>query len=92
MYDYQYHGYWFYSLRNNILYQAIDLNDEYCLLNCPQEFEGPFENKQDGEKWIKNHPNAHNNFIKFLQEYYEYCSENQEFNINDISTNQIQPW
>ena len=34
-----YHGYWFYGLKNDEIIQAKDLTEEYLILNCPQEIE-----------------------------------------------------
>lgn len=31
----EYHGYWFYDLKDGKIIQAKDLTEEYCLLNAP---------------------------------------------------------
>lgn len=77
-----YKGYWFYGLRNDEIIQAKDLTEEYCLLNCPQEYDGPFRSKEDAELYKAAHPGLSENFNKDLQEYYEYC--NPEINYDDI--------
>lgn len=77
-----YKGYWFYGLRNDEIIQAKNLTDEYCLLNCPQEYIGPFKNQEDAELYKAAHPNISKEFNNFLQEYYEYC--NPEINYDNI--------
>ena len=69
-----YKGYWFYGLRNDEIIQAKDLTDEYYLLNCPQEYDGPFRSKEDAELYKAAHPGLSEKFNKDLQEYYEYCN------------------
>ena len=77
-----YKGYWFYGLRNDEIIQAKDLTEEYCLLNCPQEYDGPFRSEEDAELYKTAHPGLSENFNKDLQAYYEYC--NPEINYDDI--------
>lgn len=77
-----YKGYWFYGLRNDEIIQAKDLTEEYCLLNCPQEYDGPFRSEEDAELYKAAHPGLSEKFNKDLQEYYEYC--NPEINYDDI--------
>ena len=77
-----YKGYWFYGLRNDEIIQAKDLTEEYCILNCPQEYDGPFRSKEDAELYKAAHPDLSEKFNKDLQEYYEYC--NPEINYDDI--------
>lgn len=49
MYDNTYHGYWFFSLREDKVLQTEDLLDEYTILNCPQEYVGPFKTQRGAE-------------------------------------------
>lgn len=69
---YQYHGYWFYGLRNDEIIQAKNLMEEYCILNCPQEYEGPFTTQDEAYNYYLTHPNLHKNFIKNLEEMERY--------------------
>ena len=69
---YQYHGYWFYGLKDDTIIQAKNLTEEYCILNCPQEFEGPFLTEDDALLYRINHPNLHKNYIKAIKEMEEF--------------------
>lgn len=69
---YQYHGYWFYGLKDDTIIQAKNLTEEYCILNCPQEFDGPFRTEDDALVYRLNHPNLHKNYIKALKEIEEF--------------------
>lgn len=71
----KYHGYWFYGLRNNYIFQANDLIEEYYFLNCPQEFAGPFESEEDAELFQAINPGLSEKFNKDLQDYWEYCNQ-----------------
>ena len=74
---YQYCGYWFWNLRDNTILRAKDLTEEYCILNCPQEYEGPFCAEDEALFYRFNHPNLHKNYIKAIREMEEfYCAEN----------------
>ena len=44
---YKYHGYWFYGVRDDIILKARDLSEEYCLLQCSQEYYGPFNSYEE---------------------------------------------
>lgn len=68
-----YHGYWFYGLKNDEIIQAKDLVEEYLILNCPQEYAGPFKDKALAEYYKLTHPNASIDFNKNLNEYYKFC-------------------
>lgn len=70
----EYHGYWFYGLQDDEIIQAEDLINEYCLLNCPQAYDGPFKSKEDAELYKAAHPGLSEKFNKDLQEYWEYCN------------------
>ena len=70
----EYHGYWFYGLRNDEIIQAKDLTDEYCLLNAPQEYDGPFKTEEEVKKYKVTHPILSEQFNKDLQDYWEYCN------------------
>ena len=66
-------GSWFYGLRaDEILFVPKDTADEYCLLNCPQEYVGPFHTKQGAEAYKTSHPNASKEFNKMLKEMEEF--------------------
>ena len=69
---YQYRGYWFWHLRNDTILQAKDLTEEYCILNCPQEYEGPFRTKDEALVYRFNHPNLHKSYIKAIREMEEF--------------------
>lgn len=71
----EYSGYWFYWLRDDKIIQAKSLIEEYNLLNCPQEYVGPFKNEEDAELFKTNNPNLSKEFNQFLQEYWEYCHQ-----------------
>lgn len=68
----KYKGFWFYSLRNDKILQAEDLAEEYILLNCPQEYDGPFKTEKEAELYKANNPDLSKKFNKDLQDYYEY--------------------
>lgn len=67
-----YHGYWFYHLRTDEIIQAKDLTEEYCILNCPQEYEGPFKTKLGACRYKAAHPDEHEKFMKMLKDMEEY--------------------
>lgn len=71
----EYGGYWFYWLRDDRIIQAKSLIEEYNLLNCPQEYIGPFKNEEDAELFRTNNPNLSKEFNQFLQEYWKYCNQ-----------------
>ena len=80
MYDNTYHGYWFFSLRNDKVIQAKDLLDEYTILNCPQEYVGPFKTQAGAEHYKMTHPNESKKFhqmIKEMEEFY-FDKRNQD--------------
>ena len=64
----QYKGYWFYGLRYNEIIQAKDLTDEYCLLNCPQEYDGPFRTEEEALAYSFANPTLHKDFLKSLKD------------------------
>jgi hypothetical protein len=68
---YQYKGYWFWSLRDDTILKAKNLLEEYCILNCPQEYEGPFLTEDDALEYRLVHPNLHKSFIKAIKEMEE---------------------
>ena len=68
-----YHGYWFYGLKNDKIIQAKDLMEEYLLLNCPQEYAGPFKDQALAKYYKLAHPNASVDFNKDLNEYHKFC-------------------
>ena len=70
----KYHGYWFYHLPTDKIVQAKNLTEEYCILNCPQEYEGPFETKLNASCYKAAHPNAHEKYVKDLEEYWRFCN------------------
>ena len=69
---FEYHGYWFFSLRENKVHQAEDLLDEYTILNCPQEYVGPFKTQAGAERYKSAHPNASKDFHQMLKEMEEF--------------------
>ena len=69
---YQYCGYWFWNLRNDTVLQAKDLIEEYSILNCPQEYEGPFHTEDEALFYRFNHPNLHKNFIEAMRKMEEF--------------------
>lgn len=75
----EYHGYWFYDLQNDKIIQAKNLIEEYCLLNCPQSVDGPFKDELDVRKYVEQHPNLSKEFNKSLQEFWEYCNQEVEY-------------
>lgn len=75
----EYHGYWFYDLRNDKIIQDKDLVEEYCFLNCPQSIDGPFKDEFAVRKYIEQHPNLSKDFNKSLQEFWEYCNQEVEY-------------
>ena len=70
----EYHGYWFYHLATDEVVQAKDLTEEYCILNCPQEYEGPFKTELNAHRYRAAHPDAHKKFVKDLEEYWRFCN------------------
>ena len=68
MYDNTYHGYWFFSLREDKIFQSIDLLDEYTILNCSQEYMGPFNTQKEAEAYKATHPNESKIFHQMLKE------------------------
>ena len=70
----KYYGYWFYHLPTDKIIQAKDLTEEYCMLNYPQEYEGPFENELNACRYKVTHPNAHEEYVKDLEEYWRFCN------------------
>lgn len=77
MYNYKYHGFWFYHLATDEIVQAKDLAEEYCILNCPQEYEGPFKTKLNACRYRAEHPDEHKKFIQSLKDMEEfYYGEN----------------
>lgn len=71
----KYKGFWFYGLRNDKILQAEDLMEEYILLNCPQEYDGPFKSKEAAEAYKTAHPNLSKEFNEDLQKMWEYCNQ-----------------
>lgn len=69
---FEYHGYWFYDLEDDKIIQAKDLTDEYCLLNCPQIYDGPFKTEADANLYRAAHPNLSKDFNRSLKEMEEY--------------------
>ena len=69
---YQYCGYWFWNLRDDTILQAKDLTEEYCILNCPQEYEGPFHTKYEALAYRFAHPKMQEQFIKAIRDMEEF--------------------
>lgn len=69
---FEYHGYWFYGLRNDEIIQAKDLSEEYMLLNCPQEYDGPFFEEAHAIKYRSDNPTLHQDFLKDLKDMEEF--------------------
>ena len=67
-----YHGYWFWGLRNDEIFQAKDLTEEYCVLNMPQEYEGPFCTEDEALTYRFAHPKMQEQFIKAIKEMEEF--------------------
>lgn len=72
MSDYTYHGYWFFSLRDNEIIRAKDLTEEYCILNCPQEYIGPFPTRFEAWEYKEAHPDESEKFHKTIKEMEEF--------------------
>lgn len=74
----KYHGYWFYHLPTDEVVQAKDLTEEYCILNCSQEYEGPFKTSLNAHRYRAEHPTAHEDYVRMLKEmeefYYGECN------------------
>ena len=70
----KYYGYWFYHLPTDKIIQAKDLTEEYCMLNIPQEYEGPFETELNACCYKATHPDAHEEYVKDLEEYWRFCN------------------
>lgn len=66
-----YHGYWFYGLRKDEIIRGKDLAEEYCLLNCPQEYMGPFPTRFEAWEFKSAHPKMSEEFNKQVQEMME---------------------
>ena len=70
---FNFHGYWFYGLRDDKIIQSKDAVDEYWLLNCPQEYIGPFSTQSEAWAYKAAHPEEHKKFhqtIKEMEEFY----------------------
>lgn len=76
----KYHGYWFYGLRDDIVFQTQDSVEEYYILNCPQEYDGPFKTKHDAQLYRAAHPNKSKEFHQMLKEMEEFYYG--EFNLS----------
>ena len=63
---------WFYGLRDDIIIQAKDKVEEYTLLNCPQEYDGPFYSELEAQEYRDKHPNLTISFNKMLKEMEEF--------------------
>ena len=61
---YKYHGYWFYGVRYDEILKARDLSEEYCLLNCPQEYYGPFNSYEEAITFRNENTNLSEEFNK----------------------------
>ena len=72
MCDNTYHGYWFFSLREDKILQAEDLLDEYIILFRPQEYIGPFKTQRDAELYKSTHPDESKEFHQMLKEMEEF--------------------
>jgi len=68
----EYHGYWFWSLMDNKIIQSQNLIDEYSMLNCPQQYEGPFYCKDHAIAYKNKFPKLSENFIKAVKEMEEF--------------------
>ena len=75
---YNYHGYWFYHVPTDKIVQAKDLTEEYCILNCPQEYEGPFITSLHAHQYRAKHPTAHKDYLQWVEDYQRFC--NGEYN------------
>lgn len=70
---FNFHGYWFYGLRDDKIVQSKDSVDEYWLLNCPQEYIGPFLTRLEAWEYKTAYPEEHKKFhqtIKEMEEFY----------------------
>lgn len=67
-----YHGYWFFSLRDDEIVRAKDLTDEYWLLNCPQEYIGPFPTRFEAWQYQNAHLDASKKFHQMLKDMEAY--------------------
>lgn len=67
----KYHGYWFYHLPTDKVVQAKNLAEEYCILNCPQEYEGPFKTQLNACRYRAAHPDESKKFNQMLKEMEE---------------------
>ena len=67
-----YNGYWFWGLRDDIIFQAKDLTEEYCVLNMPQEYEGPFRTKNEALVYRLAHPKMQERFVQAIKEMEEF--------------------
>ena len=61
--------YWFYSLRYDKVIHAENMIDEYCYLNCPQEYDGPFKTEEEALAYQKANPHLTIEFNEFLEEF-----------------------
>lgn len=67
-----YNGYWFWGLRDDIVFQTKDLTEEYCVLNMPQEYEGPFRTKNEALVYRFAHPKMQERFIQGIKDMEEF--------------------
>jgi hypothetical protein len=67
--------YWFYSLRYDKVVHAENMIDEYCYLNCPQEYDGPFNTEEEAIAYQKANPHLTIEFNEFLEEYQRLIEE-----------------
>lgn len=70
----KYHGYWFYHVPTDEVVQAKDLTEEYCILNCPQEYEGPFKTSLNAHRYRAAHPTAHEEYLRWAEDYQRFCN------------------
>ena len=63
-----YQGYWFYSLRDDLIYQAKNLEEEYISLTLPQEIIGPFDEERYAKEYVEKHPDASKKWHKEIEE------------------------
>ena len=55
---------WFYSILDDKIVEAKTMTEEYCYLQYPQAYKGPFRDKED----IKKYLNLSKDFNKMLEE------------------------
>ena len=67
---------WFYDILDDKIVEAKTITEEYCYLQSPQSYDGPFRNKEDVEKYLKKYPNLSKDLNKALEEMRPYYETN----------------